>query len=530
MKEYMNSKYNFKILKRGTYLCMVLILVMLSSITAFAAESNKFSPKIAFATNSKDVMFFDTQYLTEPAITDNLVPTITIDGGIYVPIRAFSDALHYSVKYNAETQSIVLDYNNNPFEFFLIKSYEDLTKEMIYFSLNGTAYTKIENINRIENLNMIEKDGVFLIYKTLSSESNLDHSIWSAQFAVEENQLTLTDQLVEAMKKNLVPSTENYAETIQKNYVVFSVEKYNQIVNPYVPYTYTQMIADAEKLSTIFPKYIKTSVAGKSVEGRDITTIELGNGPKNIFICGSTHAREYISTTYIMNFIEKIALVAQTGENPTAYNIDQILKDVTFRIIPMVNPDGVNLVQNGIDSVSPEFREKVRAMPINEGSKYGYRTWKSNINGVDLNRNYPINWNLEKEKDRFNSPSSMNYYGPSPASEPEVQAVMGYLDKHNPDAVVAVHTQGQIIYWSNPENQLGDINKKIIAASGFQQGKTEDDGYLSNYARGKFNVYEITLELCKYVGPYPYPDDQFDKVWNPAKDICLIIADEISKR
>lgn len=507
---------------------MIIMLINISGFTVFADEM-KVLPKIIFSINSKDTMFFDTEFLTEPKLAVNNAPAIMIEEGIYVPIREFAESLGISVNFDGEKNAIALGYENNVTELSSIKSYEDLSKEMVYFSLNGISYTKIENISNIQSLNIAGNDGVYILYKTLSPESNIDNAAWSNELTVEENQVKLTSKLVDNMKQNVVAPTENYGETLQKNYVSIPMEKYSTIVNPYVPYAYDQMVKDAQRLQEFFPEYIKLGTAGKSVEGRDLITIELGSGAKTVFITGSTHAREYISTSYIMTFIEKTALAAKTGENSTAYNIDQILKDVTYRIIPMVNPDGVNLVQNGIDSVSPEFREQVRAMPIVGGSKNGYRAWKSNIRGVDLNRNFPINWNIDPSE-HYKVPSSMNFVGPSPASEPEVQAVMNYVDQFPPKAVIAVHTQGKIIYWSNPENQLGDINNKIIAASGFAQERTEDDGYLSNYVRGKYGVYEITLELCKYVGAYPYPDVDFDTVWSPAKDVCLIVADEISKR
>lgn len=98
----------------------------------------------------------------------------------------------------------------------------------------------------------------------------------------------------------------------------------------------------------------------------------------------------------------------------------------------MVNPDGVNLVQNGIESVSAPYREKVRAMPFVDGSDR-YRSWKSNINGVDINRNYPDNWYLLKTS---YANASAGYPGPSPASEQETQAVMKYLKMYPAESIV----------------------------------------------------------------------------------------------
>ena len=40
----------------------------------------------------------------------------------------------------------------------------------------------------------------------------------------------------------------------------------------------------------------------------------------------------------------------------------------------------------------------------------------------------------------------------------------------------------------------------------------------------------MTVELCNYVGPYPYPDAGFDDVWTSAKDVLLIFGDVIKNR
>lgn len=580
----MNRKVRVKHLERMKYFFVVVAIMLLNTSVSFAKETSGFTPKLGFSINSKEMITFSSDPSIEPTWLTNAAPVVSIEDNIYIPIRAFSETLGYDLKYDMQDKAIYLSYEDKVVPLFSLEKYEGLDKEMGYFSLNGTTYTNIENLALLEPCELVESENVFLLYKGPSPEDSLgqdalesrdedsesteedfksteedlksteensesreedfksteensetteedsESSAWSEIFVIQDNQLLLTDEFIQMMKQTIGLFEEDHTETIKESNRDDFNKAYKKVVNPYVPYSYLQMMVDARKLEGFFPEYIRTSVAGKSVEGRDLLAIEFGNGPKNIYIFGSHHAREYISTTYIMTFIEKTAYAAKTGINTTKYDINNILNEVTYHIIPMVNPDGVNLVQNGIQSVSEKFSEKVKKMPILSGQQYGYKSWKSNINGVDLNRNYPVNWNIEGERERYKKPSSMNYVGPSAASEPEVQAVINYLDLYKPDAVISVHTQGKVIYWSNPENTLGPINKKIMSESGFTQERTEDDGYLSNYVRDVCKAYEITLELCKYIGPYPYPDSKFDEVWNPAKDVCLIVADEILKK
>lgn len=87
----------------------------------------------------------------------------------------------------------------------------------------------------------------------------------------------------------------------------------------------------------------------------------------------------------------------------------------------MLNPDGVNIAINGPEaSLHPG---KVKSMDLT-GTQYS--NWKSNSNGVDLNRNYPFNWNSEISN---TTNSAARYYpGPYAASEPETRAMIAFLE------------------------------------------------------------------------------------------------------
>ncbi|MEG2198743.1 MAG: M14 family zinc carboxypeptidase [Anaerovorax sp.] len=553
----MNRKTWLRILRTIKPLCFILIFTLIVAVPTFAAEVNEkepqaiqaaetgvIIPKVTFSVNSNALFLFDSTGKLIPQGVTTVLPVISVDGTTYVPIRGFCNALGYSVGYDQQTKNISINYMEKSLQLSQILTLADLSKKDVYFTLNGNSYTKIQNMGMLENLSVVKKENVLFLYGTVSTAAishevpieTTDGAILKTTssggildvekvFTVEENKPVLTDEWIQGIKATATAPKEAYVTTLRKAY---DGRYYRPFVNPYVPYSYPQMQADIGKLKEQYPEYIRSASAGKSVEGRALTTIEFGNGNKHIYLFGSHHAREYISTTYIMKFVNESAYAAKTGINPTKYDIRNMLNQVTFHIIPMVNPDGVNLVQNGIESVSPAFREKVRAMPIND-SKYGYRSWKSNINGVDLNRNYPSNWVGFKSKN-----ASSLYPGPYPASEPEVQAVMNYMRNYAPEAIVATHSQGQLIYWSNPENQLGDIGRKIIKSSGFRpiMNRSQDAkaGFLSNYARDTYHKLEITIELCRYIGPYPYPDAQFDEVWAPAKEILLIIGDGIARK
>ncbi|MDD2484242.1 MAG: M14 family zinc carboxypeptidase, partial [Eubacteriales bacterium] len=321
----------------------------------------------------------------------------------------------------------------------------------------------------------------------------------------------------------LFASNKAYAEEISS---------FEYVVDPYVEYSYEMMLEDANTLKTKYPDLIRLKSIGTSVEGRDLLLIEFGNGNRKIFLNGATHAREYITTTYLMYMIDRYAYAYTSGQPFEGHDLQAILSGVTFSIVPMVNPDGVNLVQNGIDSVRD--KDTFSKFKINKGDSHGYLSWKANINGVDLNRNYPDNWNV---KTAVTEPSSSNFKGVSPLSEPESRALATYLNQNMCWAYLTVHSQGAGFYgWNDPNSayypQLTEMVSRFAEKSGFKKlsgGSGTSYGNFANYVRETYLKPTFTIELCNYVGSYPYPDQDFDKVFAPVKTLSLIVAEEVIK-
>ncbi len=268
-----------------------------------------------------------------------------------------------------------------------------------------------------------------------------------------------------------------------------------------------------------------TSSIGQSVEGRELLLVEFGRGSDKVFVCGTHHAREYISTTYLMYAIDRYAYAYRSGSMWGQYNPKEILDNITFCIVPMVNPDGVNLVQNGIEAT--QTPDEVAAMELFEGAKYGYSSWKANVRGVDLNWNYDKDWSSKRNK---NPKGSSGFNGDAPNTEPETMAVSAYVDRNVFGAYVSFHTQGEIFYWAeNPETPtyMNRVIKKDTGFIEYKETATGDGGSFFDYVYRKFYKPTITVELCPHIGNFPYPDSDFDRVWNPAKNILFLVGNEV---
>ncbi|MDD5016515.1 MAG: M14 family zinc carboxypeptidase [Eubacteriales bacterium] len=303
------------------------------------------------------------------------------------------------------------------------------------------------------------------------------------------------------------------------------------VVDPYQPYTYEMMTRDAARLEDMYDDYIDVSSIGNSVEGRDITLIKMGIGEKKLLLVGSHHAREYISSSYLMNMIDKYMYAFATGAMFDGYDIESLLNKVTVYVVPMLNPDGVNLVINGKDSVSDV--EAVSNMVMLQET---YAEWKANINGVDLNRQYPCYWEI-KASSTF-VPSSEMYKGEDSATEPEVVAMMRLCQNNDFLLAASFHAKGEIIYWadSGTAGLIDDaqmIAQDLSLSTGYDIMPPSEDPAV--YGAGFENWFRLAFEkpgFCIELTPsdgtsLPHDDAEFDSlVWEKANDIGVILMQD----
>jgi len=134
--------------------------------------------------------------------------------------------------------------------------------------------------------------------------------------------------------------------------------------------------------------FLETGAIGKSVMGTKIPYIKLGTGPNQVFYNASIHANEWITSLVLMKFIEEFSWSYVNDKNIFGYSSRKIFSDSSIYIVPMCNPDGVDLVTGYIEPGTPFYNnakllsEKFPSLPFPDG-------WKSNIRGTDLNLQFP---------------------------------------------------------------------------------------------------------------------------------------------
>lgn len=152
----------------------------------------------------------------------------------------------------------------------------------------------------------------------------------------------------------------------------------NNIIKTDKNYTYDILKNDLLFLNYEYP-FFKINNIGESTLKEKIIYIKLGEGNKKLFINSSHHANEWMTSLITMMFIEKYLKLLKNKENYKGYNIEEMWKEVSVYIVPMVNPDGVNLCLKNKKIINQNLYKEIWGEYENN-----LENWKSNIRGESL--------------------------------------------------------------------------------------------------------------------------------------------------
>ena len=256
------------------------------------------------------------------------------------------------------------------------------------------------------------------------------------------------------------------------------------------PYSYTQMLADIGALMGHPNGKLTCETLATSLDGRDIPVLRFGDAQAShhILIQAGIHGREYITSRLAIDLLSGLLEACPDG-----------ISDVMFHIIPMANPDGAAISLQGPGALNdPALAEGVRQILAQEGASH--TQWKANARGTDLNRNFPEGW----ESLTGLGPGSSRYRGASPLSEPETQALAGYLGQYGFKATISYHSYGNIIYWEGAYTPgLAALNRSLATLfaekTGYPLGANEAEaverGGFKDWALGTCAIPSVTIEI-----------------------------------
>jgi len=272
--------------------------------------------------------------------------------------------------------------------------------------------------------------------------------------------------------------------------------------------------------------FLTLSEAGSSVLGRPLYTLRFGVGEKQLLYNGAHHANEWIVSPLLLHFLEKLCAAYVSGGGIAGYSAQALYEAVTLTVVPMVNPDGVDLVVGDLTGGEYEAARRIAAaypsIPFPEG-------WKANIRGVDLNLQYPALWEQAREikfAQGYTSPAPRDYVGPAPLTAPESRSLYALTQQLSPALTLSYHTQGEVIFWKFLDRQpprAEEIGRRFAEVSGYA---LEETPYASGFAGYKdwfiqdFNRPGYTVEAGRGVNPLPI--SQFPEIYRDNEGILIL--------
>ena len=280
-----------------------------------------------------------------------------------------------------------------------------------------------------------------------------------------------------------------------------------------------------QELKKKYP-FLTIGAIGTSVLGNPIPYLKIGSGTKKVFYNAAFHANEWITTPVLLKFVEELSEAYAMGQRLGTVDVNWLLKSVQLYVVPMVNLDGVDLV-NGVIWEPGVLRktEKIAAgypdIPYPSG-------WKANIRGVDLNLQFPAEWQMARKikfAQGFTTFAPRDFVGEGPLTEPESLAIYNFTLQNDFALILAYHSQGEVIYWKFLDYEpprSREIALYFGEVSGYQ---VEETPVTSGYAGYKdwfiqyYNRPGYTIEVGK--GENPLPIEQFDQIYKDNIGILL---------
>lgn len=271
--------------------------------------------------------------------------------------------------------------------------------------------------------------------------------------------------------------------------------------------------------------FLKRTVIGKSCTGLAIPALKIGSASEYCLFAAAFHGSEHLTATVLMMFIEELCREIANGGYISGINAKKAMTGRGVIFVPRVNPDGCEISIHGEKACGSEA-ERIKRL-----SRGDFAHWNANFRGVDINHNFDAGWKELKRLELNNGiygPSPTRYGGERPESEPETIALTELCRKQNIRHAVALHSQGEVIYWSYGRNMPSRSKKmaEIMATSsgyaldtpiGIAVGGGFKDWFIKEFCRPGF-----TVELG--MGQNPLPPESAEEIYLKVREMLMLCS------
>lgn len=289
-------------------------------------------------------------------------------------------------------------------------------------------------------------------------------------------------------------------------------------------YPYTENRENFQNLLIKDFPFIKKETIGKSLANRNIEAFTIGNKDKKIIMVGGVHGSEYLTINLLYKFMWQLCCSYKNGTTVADIKMKRFLHRQGVTFVPCVNPDGTDINLLGFSSAK-NYSALVEYICPHTCK------WQSNARGVDINHNFPANWDIIHKREiemGISAPHNTRYGGKTPSSEPETIALMNYCIKQNFSRCYAFHSQGREIYYTygNETPKDSPTIARLLARTCNYKLSTPpsiaDGGGFKDWFIHRFKKPGFTFEIGK--GENPLPISDLEEEYNILqKALCLAI-------
>lgn len=267
------------------------------------------------------------------------------------------------------------------------------------------------------------------------------------------------------------------------------------------------------------------AVVGRSVLGREIPALVLSDGAadQRVLMAAAFHGQEWLTSLCALRLCEELCAAQRARVSLCGVPVHRALRGRQIWFIPLINPDGVEIARYGSDAAGPYAPSAAAAGADIPGM------WQTNARGVDINHNFNAGWEQMQALAQKNGkilPGSRYYSGPTPESEPETRALADLCRGRDFRHVVALHSQGEEIYWSYGEHTPSHsrmMARVLSAASGYvmaEPAEPASHGGFKDWFIDCFHRPGFTLELGR--GRNPLPLAEFEAIYGKAREMLAL--------
>jgi len=276
--------------------------------------------------------------------------------------------------------------------------------------------------------------------------------------------------------------------------------------------------------------FCRTELLGSTAFQRPLRTLVIGTGKRKVLYTAAHHANEWITALVLLKYAEELAQAMENDSEIGGVRARDIAQTATIYMLPLVDPDGVDLVVGALQeedvgyAIAARISKDYPQIPFPDG-------WKANLLGTDLNLNYPAGWLMAREikfSQGFISPAPRDFVGRAPLNQLETQALAGYTEYLDPALVLAYHSQGQEIYWQFMNYEIPgarELGEQFAQASGYTLAETPYNSAFAGYKDWfiqQFRRPGYTIEVGR--GENPLPLSQFDEIYKDNVGILNLAA------